>query len=90
MAKRGKENKKDRSSQELSEILYLLEKQGLVQSDETYFEIIKQEILKKEQKEIQNLKKELKELSHKRFKNREEFFGFLEKLLLNPPPPLIS
>lgn len=79
------EKKKKYSAQELSEILSRLEKRGFVKSGEAYFEALKEEILKREQDEIEKLKKELQKLSEKKFKNRDEFLGFLEKLFPNLP-----
>ncbi|GMN06533.1 hypothetical protein MTsPCn5_19220 [Croceitalea sp. MTPC5] len=84
-------NNPKKSTDELFEILSRLHKHGFLDKEEAYFDIIKQEILKREQKEIQKLKKELDELSKQRFKNKNDFFGFLERLLPNLPPyPSIS
>lgn len=83
-------SKNVRSSEELNEILERLAKQGFVKREAEYFEVLKQEILKRDQKEITRLKKELNELAAKKFTNKDEFLAFVEKLLPNLPPPAVS
>lgn len=76
----------NRNSEELLEIWGRLEKRGFVNSKEGYFDLIKAEILKREQQEINRLKQEMDTISKQKFGSRDEFIRFLEQLFPGLPP----
>lgn len=82
-----KEHKdKKRNSEELLEIWGRLEKRGFVSNKEGYFDLIKTEILKREQQEINRLKQEMDTISKQKFGSKDEFIRFLEQLFPGRPP----
>ena len=89
MVKKKKQNKPKYNGEELERILKRLEEQGLVNSDESYFQDLKDSILKRKKKEITLLKNELESLANQRFTSKAEYLDYLKTLFPDVPlPPL--